>query len=408
MSKEESWRSRELRQQLVAHLRHCGVLRSARVAAAFAALPREVFVSHCYVRTEDGRGWQCCQAEACGHERWLELVYTDQVLVTRLDGDWPSSSSSMPSYMARMLEALEVLPGQRVLEIGTGTGYNAALLAWLTGEPRRVVTLEVVPELATQARQALLRTVGPVRVIGADGWLGYAAAAPYERLLVTASAASLSLAWLRQLAPGGRLVLPLQGGLQEGRLLVVERTEAVAAEPEPGRLQGRGRCLPEPCAFMPLSGERFGLQSLHELSRQPARQWRELATSLVPQALQQPAGRWWLQWATGAFGTVGRTRAGQWMVNCLHPQQRALVHLEEETASQWLVRAHGREAAQWWQQLEAAAAQWQALGCPPPEALELRWEGPTCCWQLGTATLSVAVRAAERLASSGTAEPSSS
>ncbi|WP_376796760.1 hypothetical protein [Thermogemmatispora sp.] len=403
---EESWRSRELRQQLVAHLRHCGVLQSARVAAAFATLPREAFVSHCYVRTEDGRGWQFCQAAACGPERWLELVYTDQVLVTRLDGDWPSSSSSMPSYMARMLEALEVLPGQQVLEIGTGTGYTAALLAWLTGEPRRVVTVEVVPELAAQARAALLRTVGPVRVICADGWLGYAAAAPYERLLVTASAASLSLAWLRQLAPGGRLVLPLQGGLQEGRLLVFERTEAAATEPS--RLQGRGHCLPEPCAFMPLTGERFCLQALHELSRQPARQWRELATSLVPQALQQSAGRWWLQWATGAVGTVGRTRAGQWMVNCWQPQQRALVHLEEETASQWLVRAHGSEAAQWWQQLEAAAAQWQALGCPPPEALALRWEGPTCCWQLGSVTLPVAVRAVGASASSEATAPGAS
>ncbi|WP_189361143.1 rRNA adenine N-6-methyltransferase family protein [Thermogemmatispora tikiterensis] len=393
MSEEETRRSQELRAQLVAHLRRCGVLRSARVAAAFATLPREAFVSHCYVRTGDGRGWQSWQAEACGPERWLELVYTDQVLVTRLDGDWPSSSSSMPSYMARMLEALEVQPGQQVLEIGTGTGYTAALLAWLTGEPRRVVTVEVVPELAVQAREALLRTVGPVRVIRADGWLGYAPAAPYERLLVTASAASLSLAWLRQLAPGGRLVLPLQGGLQEGRLLVLERAEA--AEAEPGRLQGRGHCLPEPCAFMPLTGERFCLQVLNELSRQPARQWHEPATGLVPQALQEPAGRWWLQWATGAFGTVGRTRAGQWMVNCLQPQQQALVHLEEETASSWRVRAQGREAAQWWQQLEAAAAQWQALGCPPPEALELCWEGTACWWQVGTTRLPLVVRPVE-------------
>jgi protein-L-isoaspartate(D-aspartate) O-methyltransferase len=115
-------------------------------------------------------------------------VYQDEALVMRLDAqNIPLSSSSMPSLTAAMLEALEVQPGKKTLEIGTGTGYNAALLSHLTGDPRLVTTIELDPDLASQAAQILQELVGPVKVLVGNGY-HVAAEQHYERMIATASA----------------------------------------------------------------------------------------------------------------------------------------------------------------------------------------------------------------------------
>ncbi len=118
----------------------------------------------------------------------------------------PASSSSMPSLMADMLAALDPQPGQRVLEIGAGTGYNAALLARLTGPTGQVVTVDIDDDLVLGARDHL-RAAGctSAQVIRADGGLGYPAAAPYDRIIITAGADDIPPAWREQLAPGRAL-----------------------------------------------------------------------------------------------------------------------------------------------------------------------------------------------------------
>lgn len=182
-----------LRQRLVAQLRRAGTLTDPAVERAFLAVPRELFVAPAAV----GGG--------------LESVYRDRAIVTERDAlGRPTSSSSQPSIMAVMLEQLDVRPGQRVLEVGAGSGYNAALLATLVGLGGLVVSVELDEEVARSARVALARGGYPVQVVTADGWHGWPAQAPFDRIIVTASTDDMARAWFDQLAVDGCLVLPLR------------------------------------------------------------------------------------------------------------------------------------------------------------------------------------------------------
>jgi protein-L-isoaspartate(D-aspartate) O-methyltransferase len=149
----------------------------------------------------------------------LEAAYEDQAIVTKqTESGLGLSSSSQPAIMAEMLEELRLEPGQRVLEIGAGTGYNAALVQHVVGDEGRVTTVDIDPETATRARRALRGT--GVKVVTADGRDGHARGAPYDRVIVTASASEIPRAWLEQLAPGGLLEVPLRVGGSGGFQLI--------------------------------------------------------------------------------------------------------------------------------------------------------------------------------------------
>ena len=215
-----------LRQQMVESLLQVGALHAPALEQAFLRIPREAFVPCFYEQETASRtiAWKLVSAEEVGREDYLASVYRNQSLVTKIDARrWPMSSSSQPAVMARMLEALDVQPGQRVLEIGTGSGYNTALLATIAGEASQVVTIERDASLATTARDALERMLGPgLAVIIGDGVMGWQPGAPYNRIIATASAATLPMAWVEQLRSGGKLVMDLQGTLASG-FLVVEK-----------------------------------------------------------------------------------------------------------------------------------------------------------------------------------------
>ncbi|HUD70366.1 MAG TPA: protein-L-isoaspartate(D-aspartate) O-methyltransferase [Dongiaceae bacterium] len=128
---------------------------------------------------------------------------------------------SQPYIVAFMTEAAGVGPGDRVLEIGTGSGYQAAVLAEVGAEVR---SLEIIPELAERARRDLAAAgYERIRVRTGDGWAGWPEAAPYDAILVTAAPAEVPEALVQQLKVGGRMVLPLGTGTQT--LVRITRTE---------------------------------------------------------------------------------------------------------------------------------------------------------------------------------------
>lgn len=179
----------EMRDRMVDRTKERGWLHDARVEAAFRAIPRHVFLP--------------------GVD--LEKVYGGEVIPTHFDEQKrPISSSSEVAIMACMAEQLDVRPGHRVLEIGAGTGYNAAVLAFLVGETGSVATIDIDPEIAREAEERVRLTgYGRVQVTAGDGWVGLAEGGPYDRIELTASAADLSPHWIEQLADGGLLLLPL-------------------------------------------------------------------------------------------------------------------------------------------------------------------------------------------------------
>lgn len=148
---------------------------------------------------------------------------------------------SQPYMVALMTELLRLEGSERVLEIGTGSGYQAAILAELAAE---VYTLERFESLARRA-EALLNDLGyrNVTVIVGDGTLGYAEAAPYDRIIVTAAAPKLATPWLEQLADGGRLVLPLGERWAQALTTVDKHGNRIEQEDHGG------------CVFVPLVGE---------------------------------------------------------------------------------------------------------------------------------------------------------
>jgi protein-L-isoaspartate(D-aspartate) O-methyltransferase len=158
-----------------------------------------------------------------------EQAYENRALVTQVTDGWPTSSSSMPSVMAAMLDALDIHEGQHILEIGTGTGYNAALLAYLIGQQGQIVTVDIDEEIVEQARERLTDgniPLSPVLALPGDGAYGYPQYAPYDRILLTAGFRHILKPWCEQLTPGGLLV----GNLLSPLFTIMIRMQKTSSE----------------------------------------------------------------------------------------------------------------------------------------------------------------------------------
>lgn len=175
----------------------------------------------------------------------LEQAYADEPVYTKTDTRGTSiSAASQPRIVAMMLEQLDVRPGQRIMEAGAGTGYNAALLAAVVGDSGRVVTIDVDEDLVEGARKHLATAgVANVDVVHGDAALGHPEGAPYDRIIAAVGAYETPTAWLKQLAPDGRLVVPLRLRGAASRSIIFERYD--------GGWRDQGSEL---AVFMPLRG----------------------------------------------------------------------------------------------------------------------------------------------------------
>ncbi|SEP85210.1 protein-L-isoaspartate(D-aspartate) O-methyltransferase [Streptomyces radiopugnans] len=192
-----------------------GVL-SSDWTPAFAAVPRSAFLPELIWPYDMEAGRSVAVSMAQDPDAWARYADADVPVVTQWDdgrhtgtapGREPTSSASMPSVVFRMLRDLEVRPGHRVLEIGAGTGWNAALLAHRLGTVN-VVTVEVDEAVAAAARRALEIFGLPVRVVHGDGSRGFSDGAPYDRIIATCGLRSVPYAWVEQCRPGGLVVAP--------------------------------------------------------------------------------------------------------------------------------------------------------------------------------------------------------
>jgi protein-L-isoaspartate O-methyltransferase len=223
------WKSYSMR--LADQLRASGDLRNPAWHAAIAETPRHVLVPTVYQPPEELYG--ALTDTRLNTAEHLELIYSTTTLITAVAptkyGVVGLSSSTKPDLMVRMLETLDIHDGQRILEIGTGTGYNAALLAHRLGDDN-VFSVDIDPELVTTARLRLASIGRHPHLTVEDGAEGWRAHAPYDRIIATCSVRRVPWSWYDQLTPGGQLLVDFKphGG---GNLVLLERKD--------DRLEGR-------------------------------------------------------------------------------------------------------------------------------------------------------------------------
>ena len=225
-----------MRERLATRVLAAHRIGSDRVAAALHAVPRHLFLP----------------------EQPPEAAYRDDAIVTKRDeAGQPISSSSQPAIMAIMLDQLDLAPGLRVLEIGAGTGYNAALISHVVGPTGQVTSVDIDPDLAEAARAHLARAgFGEVVVACADGAWGYPERAPYDRIIATVGVSDLAAAWLGQAGPQARIVVPLD---VRGTQLSVAFERAGPGGPWTSRSLA-------PCGFMRMRGSLAGPERVVRLA----------------------------------------------------------------------------------------------------------------------------------------------
>lgn len=215
---------------MIQGLRRRGFLKSPEIVEAFRNVPREKFVP----------------------SRVREEAYADHPLSI---GE--GQTISAPSMIAIMLEVLEAEKGQNVLEIGTGSGYNAALLDEMVGNEGKVYTIERLERIARIGRENLRRTDhNQVEVVIGDGTRGYDKGFPWDRILVTACSPQVPEPLIEQLKVGGKVVAPVGSHFMSQTLTVIEKTGSSETE-----VHEYGSC-----AFVPLVGE-YGWQDEEEARR---------------------------------------------------------------------------------------------------------------------------------------------
>ncbi|MFF5986071.1 ATP-grasp peptide maturase system methyltransferase [Prauserella flavalba] len=357
------------RRRLAERLRRDGALTDPWWIEAFRRVPRHVFLPRFFV--PKGPHWAALDSDDPG---WLSTVYSDSVLVTQLDDDperWalarregpvagtPTSSSSMPAIMAVMLEELRVRDGDRVLEIGTGTGYNAALLCHRLGDAN-VSTVDIDPSLSLAAKAALAAIGYTPECEVADGEKGFEPGAPYDRVLCTCSVSHIPPAWLEQTRPGGLVLTTLNRPIGAGLVRLVAGEGAT----------GDGEVLARDGRFMPMRAHRLADTTAVLRHRGPPA--AKGTTALSVNDVLDPASPFEffasleLPGVTAAFDPGGGDTCF-----LVHPDGSWAGH--RTLNDEFLVEQGGERKL--WDLVEHAYARWQELGRPAREAFRISVAG---------------------------------
>jgi protein-L-isoaspartate O-methyltransferase len=349
---------------LVEGLAEQGVL-ADQWRAAFLAVPREVFIPEVI--------WRYAGDDLVPLRRgdepaeWLRRVYGPRYVVTQVDDGAPAgpagrgrvatSSASRPDIVALMLDAGRVEPGMRVLEIGTGTGYTAALLAHRLGA-RNVTSIEIDPDLAARARAALERVgYGEVTVLCGDGAGGDPAGAPFDRVLSTVAAPQVPHPWVAQTRPGGLVVTPWGSAFDPAGLL------ALTVGPDG---TATGGLVNTTISFMELRDQRIPRAAITDLVRDtdtPGLSHTELHAchlcndddAVFAIAMDVPGCHWEYEPASGDDG--------RWCVWFLDPGTRSWARFDYQPGTRrWPVHQFGPRRL--FDEITAAYHRWDHAGRP--------------------------------------------
>jgi protein-L-isoaspartate(D-aspartate) O-methyltransferase len=320
--------------------------------AAVAETPRHLLVPSVHKQDDIGAWRKIDTTTPAG----LDLVYSPETLVTAVERrgghDIAVSSSTKPDLMVRMLEILDVHKGHRVLEIGTGTGYNAALLAHRLGDDA-VFSVDVDQPLVDVARERLATFGRHPTLVAVDGIHGLPEHAPYDRIIATCSVPAVPLAWAEQLADNGRVLVDLKLGTGAGNLVDLRRY--------PHRLEGR--FIDRWAAFMAMRHENA-----------PAARHDARASDAIERTTSAPPQPWWDQlvvWFLAQFRLPRGVTFGMRVDTETRKQITATlscpdgswaeIGLDEHDGVRQVVEAGPTRL---WEPIEHAHAQWVALGEP--------------------------------------------
>lgn len=367
----------QLHHQLVDSLTAAGALRTRAWKAAAEAVPRHQFLAGGFFQRVPDSSPAAWRPVLEGGADWLSGCYTDESLVTQIAGTIrpedvrgeilrePTSSSTLPSLVLRMLEGLQAEPGMHVLEIGTGTGYSTALLCTRLGDDS-VTSVEYDPDVAERAHRSLATFgVHPTLVTG-DGLLGYAENGPYDRIIATCGVHTVPTAWLEQTRPGGQILVTVGGWLGASELVrLTVHDDGTATGPVLG------------------GGVHFMLARPHQPP--PVGLLPDLSVGKEREA--RVGGEVLDDWATRFVAQFAVPNAQQLRLNLDGRDERVLIDVESqswaalhEDEGQWTVRQDGPVAL--WDALEEHLRRWHTAGTPgleeaiirvAPEGQCIRW-----------------------------------
>ncbi len=373
MTTTGSWR------ELVAGLAADGAL-TAGWRPVFEALPRAGFLPDVIWQHNVPTGDVEAVERAREPERWRAAAESGDPLVTQWDdgghqgleqGRVASSSASAPSVVAAMLTDLDVRSGQRILEVGTGTGWNAGLLHRFGAGT--VTTVEVDRALADAARAALERQgLGAVTVVCGDGFQGHPAGAPYDRVIATCGVHTIPAAWLEQCRPGGRIVVPWGT-----RFTRTEATVALTVAADGRTASGMFTALVQ---FMSLRAQRQDLPAYGDYVTAESRENAEASTTVLTLGATL-AGEWDISRfvlgllvpdCTVVFDAPQDGRQPVWLCSLGGDRSWACVLFREDEQPSTVYQYGGRRL---WDEAEAAHAWWQEQGRPGLGRLGLTVDG---------------------------------